>query len=77
MVGSVVEIVYEDITQIDGVHKELIPKKQPKIMKAYGVLAHEDKKYYKIIWNYDTEGTGHDILVIPKKNVREIKRLLT
>lgn len=71
---KIVEVTYEDITQKENVRKEVLLASSPKILKLYGILLKSDASF-KVIWNWDEDGTEHDALIIPQKNVISIKEL--
>ena len=72
---KIVEITYEDICQFDNQCEDCLDKLEAIKLKAVGFLYKKDKKYYKIIFNYDLSEKEHDTMLIPIGCVLKVRNL--
>lgn len=67
MKNKIVEITYQDTTQLEDMSLEELKISGTKIIKAVGFLVHENSEFIIIVYNFDTNTQKeHDALIIPK-----------
>jgi len=71
---KIVEIVYNDVTEVHDVEEATLNEELPIRVNVTGRLAYKDDNYYWLITSYQSN-KKHEILIIPRGCVIELRSL--